>query len=71
MERSRITLSGSNNPLYVKPRSEEMQTGIIYPSITEAVKAIGVTRTAVAYVCHGRTKSVKGFTFRFVDAERA
>ncbi|MBQ9479005.1 MAG: GIY-YIG nuclease family protein [Selenomonadaceae bacterium] len=47
------------------------QTGIIYPSITEAAKAIGVTRTAVAYVCHGKTKSVKGFTFRFVDTDKA
>lgn len=47
------------------------QTGVIYSSITEAAKAIGVSRPAVAYVCHGKMKSIKGLTFRFVDPDRA
>ena len=48
-----------------------VETGIVYSSITEAAKELGVSRTAVAYVCHGKTKSIKGLTFRFVDPDRA
>ena len=47
------------------------QTSVVYSSITEAAKALGVTRTAVSYICHGKYKSVKGFSFRFVDTDRA
>ena len=48
-----------------------VETGIVYSSITEAAKELGVSRPAVAYVCHGKTKSIKGLTFQFVDTDRA
>lgn len=48
-----------------------VETGEIFSSITEAAASIGAKRTAVSYVCHGKAKSVKGYTFRFVDTEKA
>ena len=79
--KAKISATKKNNPI----REESMakiraatsipvlceQTGVIYPSVTEAAKAIGVSRPAVAYVCHGKTKSIKGLTFKFVDPDRA
>jgi len=36
-----------------------------YSSITEAAKAINVTKTAISYCCNGKTKSCGGYIFRF------
>ncbi len=47
--------------------------GKVYPSITSAAKALGVSRSAVGHVLMGLVDSCKGHTFRFAqptDRER-
>lgn len=39
--------------------------GVVYPSITSAAKALGVTRQAVGHVLEGLVETCKGHTFRY------
>lgn len=44
-----------------------IQTGIVYDSLTDAAKAVGLTATEVSKVCKGKRKSRKGFSWKYFD----
>jgi group I intron endonuclease len=44
-----------------------LETGRIFSSIGEAAKMLGVCMSSVSLVLHGKNKTCKGFTFRFIE----
>lgn len=43
------------------------ETGIIYPSIQNCAKTLGIDATYVCACCKGRVKSIKGFHFHYYE----
>lgn len=52
-----------------KRRSVIRDDGEVYPSITAAARALGVTRPAVGHVLTGLVETCKGHTFRYATSE--
>ena len=46
---------------------ECIETGAIYPSMTEASRAAGVSLASLCDMLHGKQKSASGFTWRYVE----
>lgn len=51
-----------------KRRAVLRSDGAIFPSITSAAKALGVSRPAVGHVLTGIVETCKGYTFRYLDS---
>jgi group I intron endonuclease len=43
------------------------ENGIVYPSISEAARALGCLKTAICNVLRGRRKTAKGHTFKYME----
>ena len=44
-----------------------LDTGIVYPSVTEASRQLGPNASNISAVCKGKFKSVRGLHFEYVD----
>lgn len=48
-------------------RVEVIESGEIYPGVSEAARAVGGTRTGISSVLAGRKNRHRGFTYRWID----
>ena len=46
-----------------------VETGILYSSVTEAAKSIGVTRTAISFVVRGINKTAGGYHWKYAERQ--
>jgi hypothetical protein len=53
-------------PRNIKRKVKNRETGQVYSTVSNAAKALGVTKQAVSYAIYHKIW-VKGFSFEFVD----
>ena len=44
------------------------ETGVVYPSIQQCARELGIEATCICACCRGRTKSIKGLHFEYYEA---
>jgi len=64
--------SGPQNYGFGKPAHNRRKilcitNNTIYESLTEAAKVLGLRLSNISNVCRGRAKTIKGYSFRFLD----
>lgn len=60
-------LKGKNNNIYTSKRIICVESGIIYPSISEAERQLNITKGSLTHVLSGRNKKCHGYSFRYID----
>lgn len=50
----------------IPKRVKNVDTGVIYNSVTEAAAAVYITYTAIVAACRGRRKTAAGYRWRYM-----
>lgn len=66
-EKTSKALKGRNNNIYTSKRIICVENGIIYPSIREAERQLGIVKGSLTHVLNGRIKKCHGYSFRYID----